>query len=110
MANKDALQTFQTDWAKTVSWAQANKVSPHAYLPIYQMDAKRLLQYGTPMSQAERIQAVIASSGISAPTQLPSDNPDPTHVIQNTRHNLASIFTGLEPVGLAKNPFDTVTI
>lgn len=107
--SKTSYQAFQTDWAKTTSWAHGQKIAPSAYLPVYQMDAKRLLQYGTPMSQAERTRAVLASAGMSAVTQLPGDNPNPTNILHNAKNNLQQIFTGLEPVGLVKNLFDTVT-
>ena len=108
MASKSSFQSFQSDWAKTQAWAQSNKISPNAYLPVYQMDARRMLQYGTPMSQAERTRAILASSGMSAVTQLPQDNPNPTDVWHNTVNNLQQIFTGLEPTNLVKSIFGTV--
>ena len=109
MATKTAVTQFQSAWAKTSQWAQQNKIPVSAYLPVYQADSQRLLSGGSAYSQSERWRAVAAAAGLNYSTSLPQDNPNPSNVLVNVQHNLESIFTGLNPVNLAKNMFDTVT-
>jgi hypothetical protein len=105
---KAPYSTFQSDWASTQQWAQQNHIAPSAYLPVYQLDASRMLQYGYPMSQGERTNAILAAAGRGV-TQLPQDNPSPTNIWGNVEHNAQQLFTGLNPFNLAKNLFDTAT-
>lgn len=108
MPAKPAVQSFTSSWNKTVNWAKQSKIPYSAYYPVYQMDSQRLLT-GSPMSEAERVRAIQAAAGMDYSTALPTDKPNPANVIQNAKSNAANIFTGLNPIGLAKNLFDTVT-
>jgi hypothetical protein len=101
-------QSFQTDWQKTVAWAQSQGIKPSSYLPIYQKDASNLLQHGNAMSQGARTREVLTAAGMGL-TQVPQDNPSPTNVIGNVQHNAWQVFTGLNPISVVKNIFDTVT-
>lgn len=107
-ANKTAIQSFTVSWNKTVNWAKQNNIPQAAYYPVYQLDSQRLLS-GSPMSESQRIRAIQASAGLDYSSSLPTDRPDPANVIGNAKTNAANIFTGLNPIGLAKNLFDTVT-
>jgi hypothetical protein len=106
---KPAYQSFVSNWDKTVSWAKSQHIPYQVYYPIYQQDMQKALT-GTPMSEAERIRAIQAASGLSYSTALPTDAPSysPTSLPSNIVHNAQSIFTGLEPQNLIANVFDTV--
>lgn len=104
--NQSAYETFQSDWVKTQAWAKSQNIPASSYLPIYQQDASRLVQYGYPMSQAERIQAVRSAAGRGV-TQLPQDNPSPTNILGNVKNNASELFNGLNPFHMIPNLFDT---
>ena len=109
MANKTQVQTFTTGWDKIVGWAKSQNIPYTAYYPVYQLDSQRLVQGQSPLSDAERINAIKSAQGLDATTSLPTDAPSPFDITQNVKTNAADIFTGLNPVSLVKNIFDTVT-
>jgi hypothetical protein len=105
---KSNLQYFQEDWNKTVNWANQNKIPKSSWYPVYQLDLQRYANGEFPMSQAERARAILSASNLQANTVLPTDNPSPTNVFQNTKRDLQNIFTGLMPTHLIGNIFDEV--
>lgn len=107
MSTKTVNQSFVTDWTKLQSWAQSQNIPKSALLPVFQLDSQRLLN-GDPMSESERYRAVLASAGLNYSTSIPTDNPSPSNIIGNTQHNLEQIFTGLDPIGLIKNAYDSI--
>ena len=108
MPSKTELQTFQTNWNKTIQWAKSNGISQAAYMPVYNMDVQKFYSGGQ-LSEAERTRAIAAAAGLNYSTPTPGDSPSPYNLPVNIQHNLSQIFTGLEPIGLAKNLWDTVT-
>ena len=60
------------------------------------------------MSAAERNRAILAAHNPNDVPSVPSDNPSPSNVFGNARHDLAMIVTGLEPNHLVSGLFDTV--
>ncbi len=110
MAEKSNLQTFISDWGKISSWASGNKIHNTSIMPVYQMDLKRLQANEYPMSQAERMRAILAASNLKTGQVLPTDIRDPTQVLTNSKHDLANIFTGLSGIftgSMERNLFDT---
>jgi len=101
-------QAFLQDWNTASSWAQSQGISVASIAPIYQMDLKRLQDYGQSMSAAERNRSILAANNPNDVTPVPSDNPRPSNVWSNTVRDAGMIFTGLEPQHLVANLFDTV--
>jgi hypothetical protein len=108
MVDKSGTQTFTQSWSKTVNWAKQAGIPQSAYYPVYQLDSQRLLT-GTPMSESERIRAIQAASGLNYSSALPTDTHSDSAVVANVKTNAANIFTGLDPISLVKNIFDTIT-
>lgn len=108
MASKTGTQEFTSSWSKTVQWAKQSGIPQSAYYPVYQLDSQRLLT-GSPMSESDRIRAIQAAAGLNYSSALPTDTHSDSSVVTNVKSNAANIFTGLNPVGLVKNIFDTVT-
>lgn len=107
MANKSELQSFNKDWSKLRIWAADKGVNKSSLIPVYDMAATRFKR-GEPMSVAEEYRAILAASGKGS-TVLPTTTRHPSQVLDNTRDTLWNIFTGLNPVGIAKNLWDTVS-
>ena len=109
MASKRSVEEqFTQNWNKTASWAQASGISSSAYLPIYQMDVQRLQANEYPMSAAERHVGILAAQNPNNVPSAPTDNPQPSNVFGNARHDLGMIATGLEPTHLISGLFGTV--
>lgn len=109
MAKRSTVDSFTTNWNKIASWAQASGIPSTAYLPIYQMDVQRLQAPGSyVLSQAQRHVAVLAAQNPNNVPSAPTDNPQPSNVFGNARHDLGLIVTGLEPTHLVSGLFDTV--
>jgi hypothetical protein len=107
MPSKPQIQSFTQNWNKTVNWAKQNNIPYSAYYPVYQLDSQRVLT-GSPMSESERIRAIEASAGLNYSTALPTDQHSWTDLVGNTVQNSQSIFTGLNPIHLVSNVFDTI--
>jgi hypothetical protein len=103
MVSKTEAQTFNADWEKAIAFAQQHGIGSKDLLPIYQQDAQRMANYGTPMSIAERNRALLAAKNPNNVTPVPSDKPNPSSFLGNFRSNLANIFTGLAPNHLIPN-------
>ncbi len=103
--SKTPQQTFQSDWAAAAQWAQSQKIAPSSYLPVYNLDAARYLQYGHAMSQGERTQAILAAAG--RPQADPQPTSSPTNIFSNVFHNAENLFVGLDPLHMVPNLFDT---
>ncbi|MDA4119505.1 MAG: hypothetical protein OK436_02850, partial [Thaumarchaeota archaeon] len=119
MASQPEVQKFQSAWTQTASWAQSKGIKYNDYFPIYQQDTQRLLQYGTPMSQAERERAITAAANPQEATQTtPSTASNPANVIGNTITDARNIFTGIGGIAIhplhnglvdsIKNTFDLI--
>ncbi len=116
MADKSYYQTFQTSWNKTLNWAKSQGIPQSAIYPVYQLDSKRVLTPGdTPMSEAERTRAILASYNPNNVTPLPTDTPSTGsgisaigHFFSNVEHDAANIFTGLQPTKLIPSIVDGV--
>ena len=119
MASQSTLETFRNSWNQTAAWAQSKGIKYNDYFPIYQQDTQRLLQYGTPMSTAERERAIVAAADPSKATQsTPSTASNPSNVIGNSITDLRNIFTGLGDIAIhplnngltdsVKNTFDLI--
>ena len=101
MASRSTVDAFHNSWNQTAAWAQSKGAKYNDYYPIYQQDTQRLLQYGTPMSQAERERAVLAAANIGGTTQkTPSTASNPANVIGNTVTDLRNIFTGIGDIAI----------
>lgn len=120
MPNRSTLDNFHNSWNQTAAWAQSKGVKYNDYYPIYQQDTQRLLQHGSPMSQADRERAVLAAGNVNVSTQkTPGTASNPSNVIGNTVTDLRNIFTGIGDIfihplhnGLVdslKNTVDTMT-
>ena len=107
-APKSNVEAFTQNWNKSVAWAQTQGISASSYIPVYQMDSQRLASGYSPMSAAERNIGILAAANPNNVPSAPSDNPRPSNVFGNARHDLASIVTGLEPSHLISGLFDTV--
>lgn len=107
--SKNGVQEFTSSWSKTVQWAKQSGIPQSSYYPVYQMDSQRMLSTGSGMSEAERIRAIQAAAGLNYSNALPTDVHSDSSVVANVKSNAANIFTGLNPVSLVKNIFDTVT-
>ena len=99
---RSAAETFTSEWDRAAAWAQSQGISASTYLPVYQYDVNRLQTYGYGMSAAERNRAILAAQNPNDVTPAPTDNPNPSNVFGNARHDVASIATGLinAPEGL----------
>jgi len=93
--SRPAVETFTSQWNKAAAWAQAQGIPASTYLPVYQYDQQRLQNYGYGMSAAERNRAILAAQNPNNVTPAPTDNPNPSNVFGNARHDVASIATGL---------------
>lgn len=98
---------FTRYWTRLQSWAEQNKIPKSALLPVYHMDVQRLMHTGQPMSEGERYRAVEAAAGRN-PQAMPTTFNRPSNVMGNVVHTLQSIFTGLNPVGLVHNFYDSI--
>ena len=105
---KTVDENFDQEWNKAVSWAQTQGISADSYVPVYQLDLQRLQSGYEPMSAAERNRAIIAAHNPNDVTPSPSDTPSPSSVLGNSRNDLASIVTGLEPQHLVSGIFETL--
>ena len=94
--SKNQLQSFQKNWNTTAAWAHSQGIKYDSYYPVYQMDSKRLIQYGTQMSQAERERAILAAGNPNGVQQAtPSTAHSPFNIVGNTITDLRNIFTGV---------------
>jgi hypothetical protein len=112
MAEKDRYQSFESSWAKTLNWAHSQGIPTSSVLPVYEMDAQRMLagQGSYQMYEAERIRAILASYNPNNVTPLPTDHPAGgiTGFFHNVMHDAENIFTGLQPTHLVKSIYDSV--
>ena len=99
---KTGVQSFDSDWQKTQSWAQSQGISINSILPVYQLDLNRLQTGEYPMGQAERNLAVQAAHNPNSVTSAPSDQPASPWSLTGMFHNAVSdagkIATGIEGI------------
>ena len=103
-----ANEEFISGWNKAAAWAQTQGIPTSDYLPVYQLDVRRMGEGYSAMSAGERNRAILAAANPNNVTPAPTDNPQPSNVFVNARNDLASIVTGLEPNHLISGLFDTV--
>ena len=90
---KSAYQQFQTDWNQRASWAQSNGIHQNLWIPVMQLDYKRLQSGTSPMSNYEaqrEIESVATNKHVTPQPQL-----NPYNVPSNFLNDQKSFWSGL---------------
>ena len=111
---KSQSEQFESDWSKAVAWSTSQGISAASYLPVYQLDLKRLQNGEYPMGVAQRNLEILAAHDPNQVTSAPQDNPQgslaPSAIFGNAVSDAGKIATGLAGIftgSFEKNVWDS---